>query len=139
MAEPLRKPTLPQPLPPRDEIASDYLGSEDRVVSGLIGRAMQTAEEKRRIEELAKRLVHAARAGRKQFGGVDAFLAEYGLSTDEGVVLMCLAEALLRIPDKATADDLIDDKIKDGDWRKHFGASESLFVNASTFGLKIRN
>jgi len=124
-------------LPHRDEIASHYLTDETRLVSALTERATFTAEEKRRMAGLARRLVHAARAGRNQYGGVDAFLNEYGLSTEEGIILMCLAEALLRVPDAETADSLIDDKISSGDWARHLGNSESLFVNASTWGLML--
>lgn len=70
-------------------------------------------------------------------GGLDAFLHEYGLSTQEGVLLMCLAEALLRVPDEATIDKLIKDKITSADWDKHLGHSDSLFVNASTWALML--
>jgi len=73
----------------------------------LIEKARFSDEERRRIEAVATRLVEAARAGRHKGGGVDSFLAEYGLSSEEGVLLLCLAEALLRIPDAATADRLI--------------------------------
>ncbi len=125
------------PLPPRDEIAADYLADEARLVAGLISRAMLTLEEKRKVEDVAKRLVHSARAGRQQHGGIDAFLNEYGLTSEEGVILMCLAEALLRIPDAETADQLIDDKMLQGNWAKHLGRSQSAFVNASTWGLML--
>ena len=78
------------------------------------------------------------RAGhRRQHGGIDAFTQEYALSSEEGVVLMCLAEALLRVPDAETADRLIRDKIGGGDWERHLGQSESLFVNASTWALML--
>ncbi|MGH6906791.1 MAG: bifunctional proline dehydrogenase/L-glutamate gamma-semialdehyde dehydrogenase PutA, partial [Aestuariivirga sp.] len=79
----------------------------------------------------------AVRAGRRQQGGIDAFMQEYSLSSEEGVVLMCLAEALLRIPDTGTADRLIADKIGGKDWEGHLGQSESLFVNASAWGLML--
>ena len=85
----------------------------------------------------AEQLVHAVRAERVAAGGVDAFLREYDLSSHEGVVLMCLAEALLRIPDAETADKLIEDRLRQGDWEEHLGASASLFVNASTWGLML--
>jgi RHH-type transcriptional regulator, proline utilization regulon repressor / proline dehydrogenase / delta 1-pyrroline-5-carboxylate dehydrogenase len=81
--------------------------------------------------------VRAARANRHKHGGVDAFMHEYGLTSEEGIILMCLAEALLRIPDADTADQLIAEKIGEGQWEKHLGASDSLFVNASTFGLML--
>ncbi|MEZ5924529.1 MAG: bifunctional proline dehydrogenase/L-glutamate gamma-semialdehyde dehydrogenase PutA [Hyphomicrobiaceae bacterium] len=125
------------PSADRTEIAEHAYADEARVLGSLVNRAMLTSEERRKTEELAKRLVHAARAGRQKHGGIDAFLHEYGLSSEEGIVLMCLAEALLRIPDAETADSLIDDKIPMGDWARHLGNSESLFVNASTWGLML--
>ncbi len=81
---------------------------------------------------LVERIRHDARPGL-----MDVFLAEYGLSTDEGVALMCLAEALLRVPDAATIDALIEDKIAPSDWGKHLGRSSSPLVNASTWGLML--
>src|SRR5215510_12919885 len=128
---------LPVALPARDEIAAYHLLDERRLTSGLAERAIFTADERRRIAELAGRLVRSARASRHRHGGVDAFMHEYGLTSEEGVILMCLAEALLRIPDKDTADALIAEKIGEGQWEKHLGASDSLFVNASTFGLML--
>ena len=70
-------------------------------------------------------------------GLMEVFLAEYGLSTDEGVALMCLAEALLRVPDADTIDALIEDKIAPSDWGKHLGKSTSSLVNASTWALML--
>ena len=127
----------PVPGPARDEIAAHNLMDEARLVGGLIERAIFTTDERSRIANLAARLVRAARASRHKHGGVDAFMREYGLSSEEGIILMCLAEALLRIPDKDTADALIAEKIGGGHWEKHLGRSDSLFVNASTFGLMI--
>ena len=124
-------------LPPRDEIAAHHLIDETRLVGGLIERAVYTEDERRRIAELARRLVYAARADRGNHAGVDAFMHEYGLSSEEGVILMCLAEALLRIPDAETADELIAEKIAGGHWERHLGHSDSLFVNASTWGLML--
>ena len=86
---------------------------------------------------LARRLVEAVRRRRGSRGGVEELMQEFSLSSREGVALMCLAEALLRIPDKATADRLIRDKLAHGDWRAHLGGSPSLFVNAATWGLMI--
>ncbi|MBO8587024.1 hypothetical protein INO81_14215, partial [Staphylococcus aureus] len=79
-----------------------------------------------RAQELATRLVKALRAKRRG-GGVEGLIQEFSLSSQEGVALMCLAEALLRIPDRATRDALIRDKISHGDWRAHMGESPSLF------------
>src|ERR1700749_3260094 len=86
-------------LPSRDEFASQYLMDDQRLVGALIERAFFTEDERRRTQEVARRLVHAARGDKAGHAGVDAFMHEYGLATDEGVILMCLAEALLRIPD----------------------------------------
>lgn len=124
-------------LPPRDEFAVHYLMDEPRLVGGLIERALFTADERRRTADIARRLVHAARADKGDHAGIDAFMHEYGLATDEGVILMCLAEALLRIPDAETANAFIADKISGGAWEKHIGHSDSLFVNASTWGLML--
>jgi RHH-type proline utilization regulon transcriptional repressor/proline dehydrogenase/delta 1-pyrroline-5-carboxylate dehydrogenase len=123
--------------PPRDEIAACHLMDEARLVDRLMERAIFTADERARIAGLAAQLVRAARANRHKHGGIDAFMSEYGLSSDEGVILLCLAEALLRIPDKDTVDALIAEKIGSGHWMRHLGRSDSLFVNASTFGLMV--
>ena len=85
--------------------------------------------------QLAARLVEDARA--RKASGLDAFLQTYGLGTDEGIALMCLAEALLRVPDAATADALIHDKLGGIDWSDHVGESSSTFVNAATFSLML--
>jgi RHH-type proline utilization regulon transcriptional repressor/proline dehydrogenase/delta 1-pyrroline-5-carboxylate dehydrogenase len=142
MARPVweAKTTEDRPLAPvapgREQIATSHLADEMRLVGGLIERAVYTEDERRRIADLAQRLVSTARA-KADANGIDAFMHEYGLSSDEGVILMCLAEALLRIPDRETTDALITDKIGGGRWETHLGASDSLFVNASTFGLML--
>ncbi len=87
--------------------------------------------------QLARKLVSGARHRADERSALDLFLAEYGLSNQEGIALMCLAEALLRVPDDATADALIADKLRGTDWRMHRGRSASLFVNASTWGLML--
>ncbi len=89
-----------------------------------------------RARALAARLVEALRS-KTPAGGVEGLIHEYALSSQEGVALMCLAEALLRIPDDDTRDALIRDKIGGGDWRAHLGHSPSLFVNAATWGLML--
>jgi RHH-type proline utilization regulon transcriptional repressor/proline dehydrogenase/delta 1-pyrroline-5-carboxylate dehydrogenase len=127
----------PAQAPPRDEIAAYHLLDETRLVDRLMERAIFTADERARIASVAAQLVRAARANRHKHGGLDAFMSEYALSSDEGVILLCLAEALLRIPDKETVDALIAEKIGSGHWMKHLGRSDSLFVNASTFGLML--
>ncbi len=94
-------------------------------------------EQQLRILARARRLAERVRKARGDQLGVEAFLHEYALSTREGIMLMCLAEALLRIPDPETADRLIRDKLSFGDWQRHLGHSDSLFVNASTWGLML--
>ena len=136
-AQPRSTETNETPLLVPEDMARQAFRDEAEALAELIPIAQLRLEETRQVDDLARRLVHAARAGRKEQGGIDAFLTEYGLSTEEGVILMCLAEALLRIPDAATADDLIDDKISHGDWGKHLGNSGSLLVNASTWGLLL--
>ena len=124
-------------LPSRAEISQYHLPDEARLVGGLIERAIYTEDERRRTKELATRLVKGLRGNEAADTGVDAFMKEYGFSTEEGIILMCLAEALLRIPDSVTADALIADKIGSGRWEQHLGNSGSLFVNASTWGLLL--
>lgn len=124
-------------LPARDEISAYHLFDEARLVGALIERAAWTDDDARQTAELARRLVTAVRGAKVRNRGFDAFMGEYGLSSEEGVILMCLAEALLRIPDAETADRLIADRIGDGQWARHLGHSDSFFVNASTFGLML--
>ena len=124
-------------LPDRSAISSRLFADETTIVRALARDAALSAEEQRRVAELARQLVAAVRAGRRQQGGIDAFMQEYSLSSEEGVVLMCLAEALLRIPDAETADKLIADKVGGKRWESHLGQSESLFVNASAWGLML--
>ncbi len=135
MAEPHLK-TRPT-VPSRASIADMLMPDETAVVRDLLDKARLPVKETTRISDLARRLVEAVRKGRRQKGGVDEFMLEYSLSSEEGVVLMCLAEALLRIPDADTADKLIADKIGGKQWDRHLGQSESLFVNASTWGLML--
>jgi RHH-type proline utilization regulon transcriptional repressor/proline dehydrogenase/delta 1-pyrroline-5-carboxylate dehydrogenase len=137
MVAALRRDDTQRSLPPRDELAAQYLMDEQRLVGALIERAFFAEDERRRIADVARRLVLTARAEKGNHTGVDAFMHEYGLATDEGVILMCLAEALLRIPDSETANAFIADKISGGAWDKHLGHSDSMFVNASTWGLML--
>ncbi|MEM7192405.1 MAG: bifunctional proline dehydrogenase/L-glutamate gamma-semialdehyde dehydrogenase PutA, partial [Pseudomonadota bacterium] len=124
-------------LPARSSLSAALLTDEDMLVPELIEAAAFSTEERQKIAALATELVEAAREGRQAQGGIDSFLAEYGLSSDEGVLLLCLAEALLRIPDSATADRLIAGTIGSGDWARHLGHSDSVLVNASTWGLML--
>ncbi|WP_084396240.1 bifunctional proline dehydrogenase/L-glutamate gamma-semialdehyde dehydrogenase PutA [Henriciella aquimarina] len=84
-----------------------------------------------------RELVTSARAAGRPKGMMESFLEEFGLSNSEGLALMCLAEALLRVPDAETRDDLIAEKIRSGDWGSHKGQSDSWLVNASTWGLML--
>jgi RHH-type transcriptional regulator, proline utilization regulon repressor / proline dehydrogenase / delta 1-pyrroline-5-carboxylate dehydrogenase len=110
---------------------------EDQAVKRLLHNLELTGGERHRAVSVAMALVEGARARRAERPFLDAFLQEFGLSNQEGIALMCIAEALLRIPDDVTADRLIAEKLKSGDWSSHSGQSESLFVNASTWGLML--
>lgn len=114
-----------------------YLMDEEILVNQLLDAANPGANKRQEIKQLATTLVKNVRSQIDDMDGVDAFMKEYDLSSKEGILLMCLAEALLRIPDKDTADKLIKDKILDADWKSHLGKSDSLFVNASTWGLML--
>jgi RHH-type proline utilization regulon transcriptional repressor/proline dehydrogenase/delta 1-pyrroline-5-carboxylate dehydrogenase len=118
-------------------IAAHYLSDEAASVRELTARAKLDPARAASVQTSARELVVAIRAGHRDASGIDALLGEYDLSSREGIVLMCLAEALLRIPDAATADKLIADKLAAADWRAHLGASDSLFVNASTWALLL--
>src|SRR5579864_3427309 len=121
----------------RGEISRAWLADEDEVVEALIPKARLSPGERAGTEALAAELVGRIRASQGTRSGVDAFTQEYALSSEEGVVLMCLAEALLRVPDAETQDRLIRDKIAGRAWDRHLGHSESLFVNASTWALLL--
>ncbi|MEO1202370.1 MAG: bifunctional proline dehydrogenase/L-glutamate gamma-semialdehyde dehydrogenase PutA [Pseudomonadota bacterium] len=114
-----------------------YLTDEQTLVRELADIAHPGDEAASSIADMATSLVRSVRNNAKADGGIDAFLQQYDLSSEEGVLLMCIAEALLRIPDADTADKLIADKITSASWRDHLGASDSLFVNASTWGLML--
>lgn len=123
--------------PLRMAIAEQYRTGEAESVRKLAAEITLNSRIAERIRQRACELVEAMRAGRRSAGGIEAFLHEYDLASDEGVILMCLAEALLRIPDAATADRLIHDKLAKGHWDQHLGHSPSLFVNAGTWGLML--
>lgn len=121
----------------RRNINDVYLQDETECVGSLLKLAKNDHLIEHNIEFRARDLVDHVRENIKKQGTVEAFIREYSLSNEEGVVLMCLAEALLRIPDTKTADRLIRDKIAPAEWHKHKGVSRSLFVNASTWGLML--
>ncbi len=120
----------------RARITEAYRRPEPECLPALIAAAALEPEAEALADATARRLVTALRAKASR-GGVEALVQEFSLSSQEGVALMCLAEALLRIPDRATRDALIRDKISHGDWRSHVGRSPSLFVNAATWGLVV--
>ena len=121
----------------RERIALAHRADESRTVLALAQEARFTPEALAEVQAQATELAEAVRAERSQAGGVDALMLEFSLDSREGVALMCVAEALLRIPDAQTRNRLIRDKIGRGDWRAHVGASPSLFVNAAAWGLLV--
>ena len=114
-----------------------YMVQEDDWIKQLIPMASPSETEKTAILETASTLIERIRADKNAVQMIDALLLEYSLDTQEGILLMCLAEALMRIPDNATADALIRDKLSVADWKSHLKNSDSLFVNASTWGLLL--
>lgn len=121
-------------LPPLNDI---YHVDENKIVDELLAQLPFDAAATLRIQGKARQLIQTVRDNRRRFGGIDRFLNEFGLTTREGIALMCLAEALLRIPDRETADKMIRDKIGGAEWDKHLGKTDSLFVNASTWALML--
>ncbi|NKJ21738.1 bifunctional proline dehydrogenase/L-glutamate gamma-semialdehyde dehydrogenase PutA [Dyella sp. SG609] len=138
MTQPILSPELPTGAEPaRARITAAWLRDETEAVNDLLVQASLPPTEREKVIDLAADLVTRVRARAKDQSAVESFMRQYDLSSEEGVLLMCVAEALLRIPDKATADKLIRDKLGDANWKKHLGQSESLFVNASTWGLML--
>ena len=128
------------PLAPRTglrrAITAAIRRPEPEILPGLIEAASLPEDMRAAISVTARKLIEALRAKNKG-NSVGALIQEYSLSSHEGVALMCLAEALLRIPDPATRDALIRDKISAGDWQSHLGSDRSVFVNATTWGMVI--
>ncbi|MEE4638880.1 MAG: bifunctional proline dehydrogenase/L-glutamate gamma-semialdehyde dehydrogenase PutA [Wenzhouxiangella sp.] len=114
-----------------------WAADETERVRRLLAEVDLDAAAREQIAARAVDLVCRVRERSRDTGAMEAFMREYDLSSEEGVVLMCLAEALLRIPDGETAEKLIADKLSEADWESHIGRSESLFVNASTWGLML--
>ncbi|MFC0216960.1 trifunctional transcriptional regulator/proline dehydrogenase/L-glutamate gamma-semialdehyde dehydrogenase [Pseudochelatococcus lubricantis] len=129
-------PALRPQTPLRRAITDACRRPETQCLPPLVEAATLGDETRRRIAATATTLITALRA-KHRGAGVEGLVHEYALSSQEGVALMCLAEALLRIPDLATRDALIRDKIAAGDWRSHLGGGRSLFVNAATWGLVV--
>jgi len=131
----------PAPAPTRGDalkaLRTAYQSDENTVVANLLENFPLHKARRNSIARNAAAIVAQSRAMKIEQGSLDAFLAEFGLSNQEGVALMCLAEALLRVPDAGTQDKLISEKILAGDWSAHKGQSDSLFVNASTWALML--
>ncbi|TNJ35887.1 bifunctional proline dehydrogenase/L-glutamate gamma-semialdehyde dehydrogenase PutA [Arenimonas terrae] len=131
-------PELPGALPPlRARITAAFHRDEAEHLAELLDQARLPEAEQARVQAAAVALVQRTRVRAADPGMVEAFMRQYDLSSEEGVLLMCVAEALLRIPDRGTADKLIRDKLGDADWDRHMGQSSSVLVNASTWGLML--
>jgi len=131
---------LPERGALREAMARATRLPEAQALAPLLTAARMSPAQAERTDTLARQLVTGMREGPQQSGRagrVQSLMQEYALSSEEGVALMCLAEALLRIPDAATRDALIRDKIGQGDWHQHVGRSPSLFVNAASWGLLL--
>ncbi|MBK9654416.1 MAG: bifunctional proline dehydrogenase/L-glutamate gamma-semialdehyde dehydrogenase PutA, partial [Rhodanobacteraceae bacterium] len=118
-------------------LAEHYSRDEAEAVADLLRIAEMDADLKTRIHDTAADLVKRVRARKAEQSAVESFMRQYDLSSEEGVLLMCVAEALLRIPDSETADKLISDKLGEANWTAHAGKSDSLLVNAGTWGLML--
>ena len=141
-------PELPRAADPlRTAITAAWMRDETEAVRELLAQARQPdrdgsephggEDDRVAIQATAADLVRRVRSRAHDQGAIEAFMRQYDLGSDEGVLLMCVAEALLRIPDPATADKLIRDKLGEADWKRHMGQSDSVLVNASTWGLML--
>ncbi|KGM54387.1 integrase [Lysobacter arseniciresistens ZS79] len=131
-------PELPQaPVGPRAAITTGWMRDEAAHVRDLLDRARLPEAERAAAQAVAADLVTRVRARARDQGAIEAFMRQYDLGSEEGVLLMCVAEALLRIPDEETTDRLIRDKLGEADWKRHMGKSDSVLVNASTWGLML--
>jgi RHH-type proline utilization regulon transcriptional repressor/proline dehydrogenase/delta 1-pyrroline-5-carboxylate dehydrogenase len=119
------------------EVDRHYLADESALVARLVHRAGTSPARASAIQRLARGLVESVRGQASRVSGLQALLQHYDLSSEEGIALTCLAEALPRIPDAPTADKLITDKVGSAAWQQHLGASDSTFVNAATWGLTL--
>ncbi|MBV2209861.1 MAG: bifunctional proline dehydrogenase/L-glutamate gamma-semialdehyde dehydrogenase PutA [Thermomonas sp.] len=134
---PLLADVNPLPLPPRAAITHGWIRDEAEHVRYLLTQARLDPTDRDAAQAIAGDLVQRVRARTRDQGVVEAFMRQYDLGSEEGVLLMCVAEALLRIPDQETADALIRDKLGDANWKRHLGQSDSVLVNASTWGLML--
>jgi RHH-type proline utilization regulon transcriptional repressor/proline dehydrogenase/delta 1-pyrroline-5-carboxylate dehydrogenase len=123
--------------PTRARMTAAYCRDETLAMDELLAIAALPPAERDLVLARAAELVARVRAKAGQQSAVESFMRQYDLSSEEGILLMCVAEALLRIPDKDTADKLIADKLGEADWEKHLGKSDSVLVNAGTWGLML--
>ena len=120
----------------RAELRKLHRAPEPEVLAPLLRHSALDGDSRKRVEKRAKAMLAELR-GAQSSGWVNQFLQEYRLNTQEGIALLSLAEAFLRVPDPETADRLIADKLGDADWRAHAGKSHSRLVNSATWGLVI--
>ena len=137
MSAPLIPELPPSAGPAWARVTAAWSRDETEVVAELLGQASLSPAEREEVLARATEMVARVRSKASGQSAVESFMRQYDLSSEEGVLLMCVAEALLRIPDTATADKLIRDKLGDANWRRHIGGSDSMFVNASTWGLLL--
>ena len=136
--QPLLAPELPaRAAGARQALTDHWSRDEATLIRELLPLAELPADSAAAAQATAHDLVSRVRRMTKDQGAIEAFMRQYDLGSEEGILLMCVAEALLRIPDAETADKLIRDKLGDADWRRHMGESDSLLVNASTWGLML--
>lgn len=119
------------------KISPLYMVDESQWLEQLLPLATPSDAEKSSMAVKTTELIEAIRKDKKSIQMIDALLLEYSLDTQEGILLMCLAEALMRIPDTETADAFIRDRLGVADWKSHLKSSDSVFVNASTWGLML--
>ncbi len=117
---------------PRAAITHGWVLDETTHVRDLLAQARQPDADRAEVRATAADLVRRVRARAGDASLVESFMRQYDLGSEEGVLMMCVAEALLRIPDQETADALIRDKLGEANWKRHLGQSDSLLVNAST-------
>ena len=138
MRAPLLRQVAPVPASPlRAAITHAWAVDETAHVRELLALARQPDADRAAVRATAGDLVRRVRARAGDASLVESFMRQYDLGSEEGVLMMCVAEALLRIPDQDTADALIRDKLGEANWRRHLGQSDSLLVNASTWGLLL--
>lgn len=123
--------------PLREAITNAYQMDEESLLKVLLEKASLTPIQEQQLNQTARNLVVSVRQAKQGGSGIDAFLKQFQLSSGEGIALMCLAEALLRVPDKDTIDALIRDKLASADWHAHLGQSDSFAINATTWALML--